>query len=256
MILYRFDNTFEGVLTALFDAYFRKRFPEQLLSNQEIPPLFHEELHCVQTDMEKAERVWKAIQKKLSRTAVNWVIKCWLSEEKGVGDLLFHFLHKAIAASRSIETNFTDPHVAAVMQLGKKVGGEQLRVMQFMRFQKTTDGIYWGAMEPIYNVLPLTVMHFRDRFSDQPWIIYDNRRQYGYYYNLKEIDEITFSSPSVPLLQAHRLGEEWLDKDEKLFQELWKSYFNSICIRERLNPVKHKKDMPVRYWKYLTEKQD
>lgn len=131
-----------------------------------------------------------------------------------------------------------------------------MRVMQFMRFQKTTDGIYWGAMEPIYNVLPLTVMHFRDRFSDQPWIIYDNRRQYGYYYNLKEIDEITFSSPSVPLLQAHRLGEEWLDKDEKLFQELWKSYFNSICIRERLNPVKHKKDMPVRYWKYLTEKQD
>ena len=87
-------------------------------------------------------------------------------------------------------------------------------------------------------------------------IIYDNRRQYGYYYNLKEIDEITFSSPSAPLLQAHRLDEEWLDKDEKLFQELWKSYFNSICIRERLNPVKHKKDMPVRYWKYLTEKQD
>lgn len=256
MILYQFDNSFEGILTALFDAYSRKRFPDRLLGSQEMPPLFYEELYCVHTDMEKAERVWKAIQKKLSRTAVNWVIKCWLSEEEGTGDLLFHFLHKVVAASRSIETNFTDPHVAAVMQLGKKVGGEQLRVMQFMRFQKTADGIYWGAMEPIYNVLPLTVIHFRDRFSDQPWIIYDNRRQYGYYYNLKEIDEITFSSPSAPLLQAHRLDEEWLDKDEKLFQELWKSYFNSICIRERLNPVKHKKDMPVRYWKYLTEKQD
>ena len=30
--------------------------------------------------------------------------------------------------------------------------------------------------------------------------------------------------------------------------------FKTVCIRERLNPVKHRKDMPVRYWKYLTEK--
>ena len=26
-------------------------------------------------------------------------------------------------------------------------------------------------------------------------------------------------------------------------------------IKERLNPRKHRQDMPVRYWKYLTEKQ-
>ncbi|WP_302587710.1 DUF4130 domain-containing protein, partial [Paraprevotella clara] len=32
-------------------------------------------------------------------------------------------------------------------------------------------------------------------------------------------------------------------------------YFKAICIKERLNPRKHRKDMPVRYWKYLTEKQ-
>lgn len=71
MILYQFDNSFEGILTALFDAYSRKRFPDRLLGSQEMPPLFYEELYCVHTDMEKAERVWKAIQKKLSRTAVN-----------------------------------------------------------------------------------------------------------------------------------------------------------------------------------------
>ena len=51
------------------------------------------------------------------------------------------------------------------------------------------------------------------------------------------------------------LDESLMDKDEKLFQQLWKTYFKAICIKERLNPRKHKQDMPVRYWKYLTEKQ-
>ena len=45
------------------------------------------------------------------------------------------------------------------------------------------------------------------------------------------------------------------DEDEMWYQEMWRTYFKAICIKERLNPRKHRKDMPVRYWKYLTEKQ-
>ena len=51
-------------------------------------------------------------------------------------------------------------------------------------------------------------------------------------------------------------GYELMDKDERLFQQLWKTYFKAICIKERWNPRKHRQDMPVRYWKYLTEKQE
>jgi probable DNA metabolism protein len=109
-------------------------------------------------------------------------------------------------------------------------------------------------MEPLYNVYPLTIYHFRDRFADQPWIIYDARRRYGYYYDLKEVNEITFEDSRAAFLRHGKLEDELLDKNEKLFQEGWKSYFHSVCIQSRLNPVKHKKDMPVRFWKYLTEK--
>ena len=79
-----------------------------------------------------------------------------------------------------------------------------MRVLQFMRFQKTADGTYFGIMEPLYNVFSLTVRHFRDRFADQPWIIYDARRRFGYYYDRTDVSEITFSSilPSNPLPTA------------------------------------------------------
>jgi probable DNA metabolism protein len=46
-----------------------------------------------------------------------------------------------------------------------------------------------------------------------------------------------------------------LASDEKLFQALWKNYFEHIAIKERINPALHKRLLPKRFWKYLPEKQ-
>ena len=43
MIIYLFDNTFEGLLTSVFDAYSRRIFPDVLLSDGEPLPLFYYE---------------------------------------------------------------------------------------------------------------------------------------------------------------------------------------------------------------------
>ena len=172
-----------------------------------------------------------------------FVFRAWLSELPEVGILIFRYIRKAIDAPRSIETNFADPDVLRLAQIWKKVDGERVHIMQFVRFQKAADGTFFAAFEPQYNALPLTVQHFKDRFANQKWIIYDMKRRYGFYYDLQEVTLISFDDESL------------MDKDEKLFQQLWKTYFKAICIKERMNPRKHKQDMPVRYWKYLTEKQ-
>jgi hypothetical protein len=70
MTVFQYDSTFEGLLTALFDAYYRRTFPDLLLTEKEPLPLFHEEVHQVVTDAEKTERVWKLLSRKLSRRAL------------------------------------------------------------------------------------------------------------------------------------------------------------------------------------------
>ena len=45
-----------------------------------------------------------------------------------------------------------------------------------------------------------------------------------------------------------------MDKDERLFQEMWRTYFHSIAIKERLNPRLHRQNMPARFWPYMPEK--
>lgn len=255
MTLFIYDHTFEGLLTCVFDAYSRKTFPHSLRREGEPLPLFYDEAVHIVTDEEKAGRVWRGLQKRISGHALSALTYCWLSELPQVDELLFRYIQKAIDAPRSIETNFADPDVLEMAQIYKKVNGERVRLMQFIRFQKAADGTFFAAIEPLFNALPLAVAHFKDRFADQRWLIYDVKRQYGYYYNLKEMEEVTFEDSHQAHLVTGMLDESLMDRDEKLFQELWRTYFKSICIKERWNPRKHRQDMPVRYWKYLTEKQ-
>ncbi|MBQ8521945.1 MAG: TIGR03915 family putative DNA repair protein [Bacteroides sp.] len=255
MTIFLYDHTFDGLLTCLFDAYARKTFPDLLLTEGEPLPLFYDEAVHITTSEEKHQRVWKGLQKKLSPSALTTLTYGWLSELPEVDMLLLRYMKKAIDSPVSIETNFTDADVLELSKVWKKVNWERLRILQFVRFQKAADGTYFAAIEPQHNALPLTIHHFRDRYADQPWLIYDLKRQYGYYYDLKTVEEVTFEDTEQAHFVTGMLNENLMDKDEKFFQQLWKTYFKSTCIKERLNPRKHRQDMPVRYWKYLTEKQ-
>lgn len=253
MTVFFYDKTFEGLLTAIFDAYSRKVFPECILAEGSIAPMFMTDNYTVITDGNKAGRVWAGMQKKLSKQACNMLTYVWLSEQKGSDELLFRYIRKAIDTPVSIETNFGDPDVLEIHKLAKKVAHEQQYLKQFVRFQKADDGIFFAPVLPVHNVLPLVIGHFADRFSDQKWLIYDVKRKYGYYYDLHTTAEVTLDDDEH--LLNGKLDEALMAKDEKLFQELWKGYFKSMTIKERINPKLQRQHMPKRFWKYLTEKQ-
>ena len=59
MYVYYYDNSFEGLLTVVFDVYSRHERPDVLLSDGMPMPMFAEHEHHVVTDTAKAERVWK-----------------------------------------------------------------------------------------------------------------------------------------------------------------------------------------------------
>ena len=251
-----YDRTFDGLLTAVFDAFVRKQLPSAIKGEDEPLPLFHDEVFTVVSDEEKAGRVWRALEKKLSKQALTMLTVSYLAEEEELDMHLFNYICKAVKAEKSIETFFTDEDVRYVTDAFRRVRYERLRMMQFVRFQKAKDGTYFAIIRPDYNVVPLIIPHFEDRFADQPWIIYDVRRNYGCHYNGSEVKQISFADDGR-MFDPHsgKLKADLLDKDETLFQELWRTYFKAVCIKERLNPRKHRKDMPVRYWAYMTEKQ-
>lgn len=259
MLVYIFDRTLDGLLTAVFDAYALHELPETLVGEGEVLPMFCERTHTVATDDEKARRVWTGLEKRLSREALRMVSISYLAEDKQLDTPLFNYVYKSFKTAPSDSLNFADADVLAVYNTFRRVMHEQLRMKQFMRFQKAKDGTYLGVVSPDHNVLPLVVDHFSDRFGDQPWLIYDARRRYGYYYSVGDVQplRITFADDAaLPFsLDTGRLDDNLLSDDDQQIQALWRTYFKAICIRERLNPRKQLNDMPRRYWKYMTEKQ-
>ena len=256
MTIYLFDGTMDGLLTAVFDAFAMHEQPETLLTEGETLPLFCERTQTVHTDEEKARRVWTGLEKKLSREAMKLISVSWLSELKELNGHLFRYICKVFTAGKGIERHFADPDVLAVTNIARRVLHEQLRMKQFIRFQKAKDGTYLGVVSPDHNVLPLIIDHFQDRFNDQPWLIYDAKRHYGFNYDGKTVIRITFEDEAaVPFNLANgKLDDSVMSSDDQLLQDLWRTYFKAICIRERMNPRKQLNDMPRRYWKYMTEK--
>jgi len=260
MLVYTFDRTLDGLLTAVFDSYALHQLPDMLLCEGGMLPLFCEEVHAVTTAGDKAERVWKGLEKLLSRDAMRLITVSWQSELDELNTPLFHYIYKVFQYKKDLSRNFSDPDVLAVTNIARKVAHEQLRMKQFMRFQKAKDGTYLGVVAPDHNVLPLVINHFQDRFQDQPWLVYDAKRHYGYYYEAEKAGtpiRITFEDEGkVPFsLDDGKLNDDVLSENDRLFQDLWRTYFKAICIRERMNPRKQLNDMPRRYWKYMTEKQ-
>ncbi|MBQ9883529.1 MAG: DNA metabolism protein, partial [Bacteroidaceae bacterium] len=80
MRVFLYDQSFEGLLTCVFEAYAQHCFPDQLIAEGEVLPMFVDEQMTIVTDRQKAERVWKGLEKHLSPSAMTLLTNVWLSE--------------------------------------------------------------------------------------------------------------------------------------------------------------------------------
>lgn len=254
MKIYVFDGSFYGILTAIFDSYFRKEYPIQLISKENSTLNMFEKSIEIITDSEKAKRVLKGLKSKISKTHQKHFYDSFLSEKPEIFQRLIDYTHYIFDNPEGFDGNYGNEQVLALAQMSQKVHREKHRMEAFIRFQKSGDGMFFAIIHPDYNVIPLLTRHFKNRYADQPWIIYDEKRKYGIHYDLNSVHEITISQIDAKTALT-KADEIFIDENENLYQQLWKDYFKSTNIVERKNTKLHIQHVPKRYWRYLTEKQ-
>jgi probable DNA metabolism protein len=249
MVALLYDGSWNGLLTAVFELYSNKYNVVDCKNVNHInnAHLFGEKIEVV-TDVAKAERVKKGLQQKISERMLRELKAFFLAEEKNTEMLLLQFMQQAFASSITIENDYSNSLILHIKDTVKKVFREKHRMEAFVRFQLTKDGLYYAVVEPDFNVLPLIAKHFKERYADQRWLIFDSYRRYGIYYNLHEVEEVqvNFNANATADIIA---------EDEPLYQQLWQTYFKSVNIAARKNTKLHIQHMPKRYWKYLVENQ-
>mgnify|MGYP000904831677 FL=1 len=257
-----YEPSFEGWLSAVFYVYEHKLQHEptlQLSSQDDYVPSLIAQAVSVDINEDNAERVLVRLNKLLGRSGMRNILWGFLSEKKDIGTTLFHVIKYAIDyPNRQIMQDLGRLEVLELVQTVKSVARERHRMEAFVRFEHTTDDIYFARVAPDFNVLPLIGEHFRQRYQDQHWAIYDLTRGYGIYYDKSQ------STPSRPaeLQTITHLDDAVIrnpasihSEDEQRYQKFWQGYFTNVNIKERKNVRLHKQYLPQRYWKYLSEKQ-
>ena len=251
---YTYDGTFEGLLTVLFTVYDWRAAPNSIQPEATAQTgLFAQPAHRA-TDEAQAARVWDGLLRTMTEEARARLYHVFLSEDAEREMLIFRYVDLALRTAADIAENYTDATVRRVQRLAQQMFREKHRMEAFVRFEKTSDGLFHATIEPDYDVLPLIAPHFTKRYADQRWLIYDRRRRYGLYYDLTRTDLVQFEETGAPA-RATDVAATVLDEREPLFQVLWQAYFDHVNIPERRNLKLHRRHMPLRYWKYLSEKQ-
>ncbi|OKS86421.1 TIGR03915 family putative DNA repair protein [Mucilaginibacter polytrichastri] len=245
-----YDGTFEGLLTAVFEIYEHRLTHVRMQKGEWHNTALFENVIKVVTENSRATRVLKGLKQKLSAQGLQRLYAAHMAEMEGEDDNLVGYIRYVFDAQQNIEEDYGNKYVMRVSEIVRMVRREKHRMEAFVRFQELKDKTFYSAIEPDFNVLPLLIKHFRNRYADQKWIIYDMRRSYGLYYDLHETQYISLDFATVNpgnVISAY-------DDHEAVYQDLWRNYFTSVNIPARKNTKLHLRHVPKRYWKHLTEK--
>jgi hypothetical protein len=87
-----FDGTFEGLLTAVHEAYYSGRKPGRIASELCLQTSLLEEYVRIPTDAVKSEKVYAAIRSKISERALEQVYHVFLSNLPDAANTIYEYL--------------------------------------------------------------------------------------------------------------------------------------------------------------------
>jgi probable DNA metabolism protein len=243
-MIYVTDGTFEGILTAVFEAYRNKEEPQSIVTRECFQPTLDSDIRTIETSQEKAERVYNSIAGKISYEVLEMIYKAWLSEYHDVGTAIYKYIKIGLKLGKKVVSFIQNPDVRLINDLSMKVSKEVHLFTGILRFNKLKNSIYYARIEPDNNIVMLISDHFAQRLSDQPWIIHDVRRNFSALFDTRQV---VYTTDDIMIPADY--------KDDSEFENLWKKYFKAIAIESRKNKKLQRSFLPVRYWRNLTEMQ-
>lgn len=238
-LVYEYDGSFDGLLCCVFESYHRREIPLDILPAGEAT-LFP--VREIGTDAARAERVYRALPKKLGPEAEELVSRAYLYGLPGKELAIYRFLRMGFRLGPDTVRMLGEEAVSRVQDMARAVGNEAHLMTEFLRFSER-GGALIAKIEPKHWVLPLMADHFRRRFAEERFLIWDKCHGMALLYQPYE----------MKLVPAEELELPEEDERERFYQRLWKGYYDVIGIGERENPRCRMSHMPKRFWGNMTE---
>ena len=241
MTYYLVDGSEECFYTAVFDAYNDKDC--MITSERAVQLELGGNIVEVTADSDKAERVKNKLNK-LDKGALRDITLLLRSCDPLKENTGFAYIKLIIEKGGAVRGMQANPTVLETDAICRKVTGEAHKLKGFLRFMENAEGVLYAPYSPDNDITDILAQHFAERFKNQKFVIHDLKRKIAALYDGCEI-----------VMTSVESAEIYLSEYENYFENLWKQYYKSVNILSRPHEKQMKGYMPVRYWRFMPEKQ-
>lgn len=176
-----YDGSFKGLLTAVYRVFEEKLEEVVIVKRGQYQSEVFSRVIAVNTDSEQAGRVWSALRVKAGKQGSMDLYKAFLGELKGTENAILKYIAWVYRQEA--------PGIAAgdcdvsrnIRYAAGMVARSEARCAEFVAARLGVAKERWVSIHPDFNVLPLIVQTFKQRWPDRSWIIYDSKRKYGFH---------------------------------------------------------------------------
>ncbi|MCL2852715.1 MAG: TIGR03915 family putative DNA repair protein [Defluviitaleaceae bacterium] len=240
-VIYIYDGGIAGFLTCVHESFYAKELPLNIVSDANYEPSLYKH-KFVAADEAKAKTVRESIARNISKRALDLTDHLLLCHHEKKELALLKFLITAFRVGPKATSMLGDKEVSDVLAMERHMLGERHLLLGFIRF-KDYGGMLGAVISPKNFVLPLLAEHFVCRFPNENFMIYDKTHNAALIYQDRKLE--------ITAVEDIKFADE--SEEELHYQNLWKSFYKTIGIKERLNPKCRMSHMPKRYWINMVE---
>lgn len=275
-VAYLYDGSVEGLFTAVFMTYVNKENPIDICELSSYQPRLGQVTRTIETDFALALRVQKGICRRAGYAAFDIVKTAALADGAETGQAVYHFIRYCMDARNaadfarnkkgealvrqklttagcgpsrlkdSVAPSLFHPAIEPVLRLERFVQNERHHILEFLRFEEVKGGLWCARCNPKASIVPLVMDWFAERFNIQPFVIYDENHHIAGVYEGSDWHLVKTDSFTPPPQT----------ENERVMQDAWKRFYNTLAIEARYNPELRRQFMPKRFWKNITEVKD
>lgn len=237
-----YDGSYAGFLSAVFEIFRLRLDVASIVSEGENSGDLFRQSVSIETSAEQASRVSKALRERVGDDVSKLLCRAFLSGEEGIELRLYAYIRAVFKPYRGFDArNPLSAEMAPLLKIASSVVREIDLYYGMVRFQKVDGELYAARILPKYDIVTMLGSYFRHRLPDQQWLIYDDIRHYGIFYDLHSVAEVEIPGFKLPE-----------DGDVRALE--WVEYYRASFIKERRNPKLLRQNLPVRYWDALPER--
>lgn len=234
--IYIYDDSFNSFLKLLNYLFKFKIIPYDIKSNSRY----------------QKNLIDNSIYLKLENSKISLPVKIkniiwysFLSEKDNIEIKIYEFIKYYFKYGDSVIYYKNIDVINEVINTCNYVKHEAHKLKGFLRFKKM-DKFYYAEFEPTNNVISILSYHFKKRLSNEYWVINDKKRGIYAIYDMND----------VKYIKENDIIKLDLNKKSDNYEDLWKTFFNTISIKERENLKVQMNFMPKKYWSDMLEMED